>query len=81
MGSLNDLLDLYQANLTFYKLPGGPGPSKDTTGGGTRGADPDDVPARVRLRARAPANTLGRVLCEPSSTNGITAISCGRRRA
>src|SRR5215469_9342414 len=28
MATLNDLLDVYQANLNFYNLPGGPGPSK-----------------------------------------------------
>ena len=66
MGSLNDLLDLYQANLTFYKLPGGPGPSKDSTSG-TPGPSQTTCPSEFPY---GPTGTnLGRVLCEPSTSS------------
>jgi hypothetical protein len=68
MGSLNDLLGLYQANLSFYNLPGGPGPSANAVGGGTSGPTASTCPAED---AYGPANlpARGRFLCHPSSTS------------
>ena len=66
MGSLNDLLDLYQANLTFYKLPGGPGPSKDSTGGT---AGPTQSTCASEFPYGPTGTNLGRVLCEPSTNS------------
>ena len=68
MGSLNDLLGLYQANLTFYNLPGGPGPSASAVPGFTAGPTPTTCPAED---AYGPQNLppRGRFLCHPSSTS------------
>jgi hypothetical protein len=68
MGSLNDLLGLYQANLTFYNLPGGPGPSANAEGGGTAGPTASTCPFESSY---GPTNLppTGRVLCHPSSSS------------
>jgi hypothetical protein len=68
MANLNALLGLYQANLTFYNLSGGPGPSKDTSGG-TAGPTPTTCPTEFPYGFSATDNR-GRVLCEPSSSSG-----------
>jgi len=72
MGTLNDLLDLYQANLNFYNLPGGPGPSKDATGS-TAGPTPTTCPLENTWGPPAPGggtnNPVGRVICEPSTSS------------
>jgi len=67
MGSLNDLLDLYQANLNFYNLQGGPGPSKDSTGS-TAGPTATTCPTEYPYGPNN-APTIGRVLCEPSTNS------------
>ncbi|HEV2310395.1 MAG TPA: hypothetical protein VGU73_07720, partial [Acidimicrobiia bacterium] len=74
MATLNDLLDLYQANLSFYNVPGGPGPSKDGTQS-TPGPTQTTCPQETTWGPPAPgggisggnANAEGRVLCEPST--------------
>jgi hypothetical protein len=69
MGSFNDLLGLYQANLNFYNLPGGPGPSANAEAGGTNGPTDATCPAEYSY---GPQNLppRGRVLCHPSSSSG-----------
>jgi len=67
MGSLNALLTLYQANLTYYNVQGGPGPSKDSTGstaGPTAATCPTEYPYGPNN-----APTIGRVICEPSTNS------------
>lgn len=72
MASLNDLLDLYQANLNVYNLPGGPGPSKDVNGG-TAGPTPTTCPLENVWGPPSPSgfttSPVGRVLCEPSTSS------------
>ena len=73
MGSLNDLLGLYQANLTFYNLPGGPGPSKDASGN-TPGPAAGQCPFEDTwgpMAAGGGINAVGRVLCEPSTSSHV----------
>jgi hypothetical protein len=69
MGSLNDLLGLYQANLTSNNLSGGPGPSKDgngTTAGPTSTTCP--LEEAYGPTTNGTFNASGRVLCEPSTS-------------
>jgi len=71
MDSLNDLLGLYQANLNVYNLPGGPGPSKDSTGN-TPGPTTTTCPLEDTWGPTNPSGGItpvGRVLCEPSTSS------------
>lgn len=68
MGSLNDLLGLYQANLNVYNLPGGPGPSANTVGGGTPGPTPSTCPQEDVYGPQG-GQPRGRFLCHPSSNS------------
>jgi hypothetical protein len=74
MKTLNDLLDLYQANLTFYNVSGGPGPSKDASGS-TPGPTASTCPLENTWGPPAPGggggtnSPVGRVICEPSTSS------------
>lgn len=69
MANLNDLLGLYQANLDFYNLKGGPGAAADATGF-TAGPTSTTCPAEDGYGpSGAPAR--GRFLCHPSSSSSV----------
>jgi hypothetical protein len=67
MGTLNDLLGLYQANLDVYNVPGGPGPAASASGF-TAGPTASTC---TQEDAYGPSggNPTGRFLCHPSSNS------------